>query len=74
MSSTEEMKLKSETNRKIIEIKKEKKNKIKEEKTTTNEKIFTNKTSPLINIRQISSLSESFLLPSLIKLIIKLYI
>ena len=59
MSSTEEMKLKSETNRNIIEIKKEKKNKIKEEKNIINEKLVTNKGSPLINIRQISFLSES---------------
>ena len=59
MSTSEELKLKSDTNRNIIENQKEKKNKIKEEKTTINEDLVTNKTSPLVNIRQISSLSES---------------
>ena len=59
MSSTEEMKLKSETNRSIIEAKKGMKNKINKDKTKNNEELIIKKTSPLINIRQLSSLSES---------------
>ena len=59
MSNTEEIKLESGTNRKIIEIRKEKKNKNKEQKIQINEDLVTKKKYPLVNIRQISSLSES---------------
>ena len=59
MSTTEEMKIKSDTNRNILGTNREKKNKINEVKTANNEELVTKKTFPLINIRQISTLSES---------------